>query len=126
MGENKAPKVTQQVKVVKVSPYPIPCSLKKGDSPELIKGEIARLELIGFVLKTTSKYFKTGDRYTCEFVIPVIHQKIVEEVRVIKTYEAATGTADRPVMVEFHFSNKLPKEEDSIRKFLARIGQKSL
>jgi hypothetical protein len=126
MGENKASKATQQAKVVKVSPYPIPCSLKKGDSSEIIKGDIARLELIGFVIKTTSKYFKTGDRYTCEFEIPATHKKVIEEVRVIKTYEAATGTAERPVMVEFHFSNKVPKEEDSIRKFLARIGQKSL
>lgn len=120
MAENN-----QNVKVVKVKPYPINAQIKKGDAAAPIKIEILRLELFGFIFKANNQYFKTGDEYQCEFEIPVLQKQVNEVVKVIKTYEAVTGKAERPLMVEVHFKDKLNKAEDVIRKFILQIGQKS-
>ena len=115
----------QNVKVVKVRPYPIRCQLKHADGSAPISCEIMRLEIMGFIFKAQNRYFKTGDEYTCEFELPVLHKKVSELVKVIKTYEAASGGSDRPVTVQVHFKDHLHKSEDAIRQFIFKIGQKS-
>jgi hypothetical protein len=114
-----------KVKVVKIKPYPIPCTLKKGEAGAPIKCEIVRLEVSGFIFKTSNIYFKTGDEYQSEFELPVLNNKIVEKIRIMKTYEVATGRPGRPITVEAHFRDPVPKCEDVIRQFNLKIGQKS-
>ena len=122
MAESKA-----QTKVVKVKPYPIPCQLKKENPHTAISCEVLRVEQIGFILKSSSRYYKPGDEYVCEFELPVVHHKIIEKIKIIKTLQTVGANADeRDVTVEVHFADPFNKSEEQIRQFIAKIGQKPL
>jgi hypothetical protein len=113
-----------KVKIVKVKPYPIDCLLKKSETAPPIKCDILKLETSGFIFKINNTYFKVGDEFICEFILPVMNKKVIEKIKIVKTYQAATTDVSRPTTVEVHFKDQVHKFEDDIRKFIFQIDQK--
>jgi len=116
-------KSDSNVKVVKVSPYPI--SVTFGTPPTTFRGKILKLTLKGFLAEVENPQLTVHEKTEANFTLPVLGEDLKEPVLVVKTYDRMTGKTAGGVLVnrllEFHFIH-LAKEKD-IRDFLKQIGQ---
>lgn len=119
--------MADNVKIKKVSPYPIQAKVFETETTPPHTGYILRLTTAGFLIQFNSDFFKVGENHICQFEIPVLHKLVRENVKVIKTYDRFEITENGKVknyLVEFHFLNLKIDSKSDIVKFVSSIGQR--
>jgi len=106
----------QNSKVKKVKAFPIPAKMTVGASPESVSGQILKLNARGFLIEANVPAWKTGDKFTVQFQLPVLNNVLTETCVVVKMY-TSTGSQ----VVEGHFQSITPGGEGHIMRFLASI-----
>lgn len=106
----------------RVQPYPIDAVLDL--SGQILKGQIKKLTLLGFLVDTGEYLFKVNERLNIRFEIPVYHKEVISEVKVIKTYDQYQGANNAKThLVEMHFIGLPESHKEVIKLFLKKIGQ---
>lgn len=118
-----------QTVVKKITPYPIQSILIKSSDPTPRNVAIVKLVEHGFLIQADIHYlFQVGDLYEVKFEIPVIHIKVQNSCKVIKTYDAiesvVKGQKNKLHTAELHFINLPSDLKIRINEFLSKIGQK--
>ena len=109
-------------RVKKVKPYPIPIQMMSG--PTAIHGQIIKLVLKGFMVDTLGKVIKVGAVLQVSFELPVTHNVITQNVKVMKTYDRTNlqnHSIDR--IAECHFTAISDDQQTDIYTFLQLIRQ---
>lgn len=113
-----------QVKVKKVSAYPIDADLV--GKAESQKGRIVKLTNIGLLIET-QKALQLGEHLSIRFVLPVHEKNIDGEVVVIKTYirhGGEGGQSGSHHLNELHFRAMSDGQKLDVHRFLASIKTK--
>ena len=109
-----------EVRVKKVSAYPIPVQL--GAQP----GQIVKLAPTGFLVET-SLPLVVSQQYQSQFSLPVLHSQIQFTGVVVKTYHRFGGalgeTKNNTKLAEITFKKLSPGAAEAIGDFLKKIGQ---
>lgn len=117
----------QDVKVKKVSPYPIEAELV--GTTENRKGLIVKLTPNGFLIEVDSVSVRLGLEFKVKFTIPLTDRHIEELVKVVKVYDRqrppVEGEAKPQVyrLAEMHFLAISLAERKWIREFMIAISQ---
>lgn len=122
---NEAPKP----KVVKVHAYPIEMSLTQSEGGAPLKGYIVKLTNFGFMMQATGHFYRIGENYMANFILPVYRQTFNEPVKVIKTYETIEayipgGTKEKVMTVEMHFRDLKKEQKDILVAFIKKTEKK--
>lgn len=119
-----------QIKRVKVKPYPIGFSIVGKAQP--VRGQILRLTKAGALTDVGKEIFHIGEKYTMEFVVPVYNRDLKVEVRVVKVSDRLVEAKDpshtkTEVHVqrytEFQFTSLSEYDKKAILDFLTAIKQ---
>ncbi len=117
----------QQVKIVKkkVRPYPIAGTLEK----ETVKSEVEIIfvNVQGAIVRLKNQILHVGMYYQIVFEIPVTHEFVNTQVRVLKTYDKTLDIKSKSVerMAELHFQDLTKEHRTRIFAFTNAIGQES-
>ncbi len=114
----------EDIKKVKVQPYPIEASILK---PVTATGKIVRLNKLGFQMETTA-HIRTNDRVEVKWEMPVSRRSYQAEALIVKVYEKLRGTSGEGKsvhLIEGHFRNPSTEVLQSISNFMEKIGQKN-
>jgi hypothetical protein len=145
--------LADQIKVKKVSAYPIPAKIKlaSGEMP----AAILKIAQQGFICEINDNKLQPGERFECTFELPVIHHLVTDLIVAVKIYNqwsgggtpaggaaphapasgSSSGAASSPSnsqpgtiqhLAEFHFVQPSPTTKDAIGKFLKLLGGKKL
>lgn len=104
------------VKIKKVKAYPIPAKMTVGTSPETVSGQVLKLNQRGFLIEANVPAWKTGDKFSITFELPVLHKVLNEACVVVKLY-TSTGAQ----VIEGHFQSITQDGEGHIMRFLASM-----
>jgi hypothetical protein len=115
--------------IKKVKPYPIACSVARKEGEPPFPAHILKMTEIGFLMKVGGDhFFKVGEKAIVEFELPVFHQKMKHDVKVIKTYHAferiSEHKTEKVFTVEMHFVSLKHLQKVTIKEFIQKIGQK--
>lgn len=115
--------------VKKVSPYPIPLQLNLVEGQPPFKAQIVKLTDFGFLMQCDqTHYYRVAETYVVQFVIPVFDRGVKTKAKVVKTYDGIESKVGKDIVksmtVEMHFVDLATSQKESIRQFLAKIGQK--
>lgn len=124
-----APKLkptAENVQVRKISPYPIEVAVIKEGPPA--QGQIMKLTDVGFLMKVPStQFYKVGENCQVQFELPVVHETVKAQCKVVKTYdsiEKAGGVQAKVRTIEMHFKTLAEGDRLHILNYLAKSGQK--
>lgn len=116
------------VKVVKVQPYPFPIDLHIG--AQVTKASVLKLVQKGAIVRTDVVVLKVGDEFQVHFELPVHKVQMSLLAKVVKTYDRALvkvdpAHPDRKVerLAELLFKNIDNSQIRSIYSFLVAIRQ---
>lgn len=119
---------SDDVKVVKVQPYPFPIDLHIGG--QVAKGSVLKLVQKGAIVRTELAVLKVGDEFQVNFELPVHKTQINLLAKVVKTYDRALvkvdpAHPDQKVerLAELLFKNIDNAQIRSIYNFLVAIRQ---
>lgn len=111
---------SSDVRIKKVSPYPIDVDL--GGS----SGKILKLAATGFLVETVLP-LKVNTVYTSLFNLPVVNWQISFSGVVVKTYDRFRGqlgeSSSNLKLAEINFKSISPDGLEKINQFLRKIGQ---
>lgn len=112
----------QAAKIIKkkVKPYPIPANLDANGVKKPV--EIMMLNEIGAIVRVDQQMLFVGEYYQVIFEIPVQHEFVNTQVRVLKTYDRLI---DKKIerLAELRFQSLTNEHKSRIVAFMAAIGQ---
>lgn len=117
------------VKVLKVQPYPFSILVSKVEGVPPLRGQVLKLTEVGLIMRVPGdQFFKVGENLPkVEFDIPTTDVTLVEPVKVMKTWDnlADSGVGLEKVnTVELHFRTITHEKKSAIFEFIKKIGQK--
>lgn len=120
----------EEVKVLRVQPYPIHLDMLKGEGQPKVVGSIVKLTQVGFLAQFKAGLFRGNENWIAQFELPVVHEVFSEGVKVIKTYESLDhyikgNSTEKKITVEFHFKAIPTEKLQKVVDFLNKIHQKS-
>lgn len=116
----------RQVVVKKIRPYPFDARIGREGQANLTTVHILKITPIGFIAKVEKDMFVVGEHHNVEFVLPTYADKILEPIKVIKTYdsmEKGDAGIGKTYMAEFHFTQFKAHTKALISGFMKHIGQ---
>jgi hypothetical protein len=119
-----ANKPAPPVKKKKIAAYPFAVTVELNAVKKNL--EVIHLTPMGFLAKLKGTIVHVGQHYKSDFELPVLHDLITSQVRVMKTYDRSLDPKQHLVerMAEFQFETLTSEGKKSIVAFLSAIGQK--
>lgn len=114
------------VVVKKIRPYPFEAKIGKEGLATPTVVQILKIAPVGFIAKVAKDMFIVGQHHQVEFVLPTYEDKIIEPIKVIKTYdsmEKGEAGLGKTYMAEFHFTQFKAHTKALITGFMKHIGQ---
>lgn len=114
------------IAVKKIKPYPFDATISKEGSATPVLVHILKITPVGFIAKVTKDMFIVANTHQAEFKLPSSSEKLVEPVKVIKTYdsmEKQESGLGKVYMAEFHFTQFKAHTKGMILAFMKNIGQ---
>lgn len=117
----------QPVKVVKkkIKPYPFDGTLEV--NAQKIEIEVVYVGVKGAIVRLKNQILHVGAYYQLMFEIPVSHEFVSTQVRVLKTYDKTLDIKEKSVerLAELHFQDLTKEHRSRINAFTAAIGQEN-
>ena len=119
------PDQTGKVVKKKVKPYPFAATLELNAIKTPV--EVVFVSLKGSIVRLAKQIVHVGEFYQMTFEIPVSHELISTQVRVLKTYDKVLDIKEKSVerLAELHFQDLTNEHRTRINAFTAAIGQES-
>lgn len=110
------------LKVVKVQPYPFPITITRDGKP--VPGEVIKLAQKGAIIRCQTAIFSVAEEFDVQFEIPVFKNQLQLHAKVMKTYDRAL-LKEKGVerLAELLFTNITNEQIRTIYKFLVAIRQ---
>ena len=115
-NDSKKKHPDEQVVVKKVRAYPIKGQLKSLSTGTSISMSIVKLTEIGFLAEVAPTAMQPGEKFDCNFEIPVMNHAIAGPVALMKLYHQGVFH-----LVEMHFMMIGEAERMRIQSFLHAI-----
>lgn len=116
-----------QAKTTKVPAFPFRATVFKAEGSPGLDMLVVNMNRHGVLCRfEDTAFFNIGQSHRIFFELPVIHAKIENLAKVIKTYDTLDLVKSAPskkiFMVEFHFSSLSLVEQKSIYEYLKLAG----